>query len=605
MNKDELPGYEFGSPRRQRHANDRRPESGRQSVPGSEFEPDLAQSEFGRGPVPGAEFGRGPVPGSEFGYRPVPGAEFGRGPVPGSEFGRGPAPRSEFDRGPVPGAEFGRGWSTRPEVSHDSIEFGRGPAPRTGPGRALVLRSEFGRDLAPQTEFSRQPFRGFSAPLLESEPAEPEQPDAGRGLLDIMRQRNWILGLAAPVVAAIAVGIAVVVATGGGGNGGTAPSTADAGFAPARLAGASFTGSGGKTQVDLHAVAASGQTEVTVGNSNGDPALWTSQDGGEDFTRATLSGNPPPGQLVGVAHGQAGWLAVGAQSAAGGQALVASSVNAGTWTLDTGFGKGSTAAVAAGPAGYVIVGQQSVAGSSTAAAWYSPDLTGFQPATITVALGPDTQMNAVTATAHGFTAVGALGTEPAAWVSPTGKTWQEVPVPPPFGATRSALKFVAANGSTVVAAGTEFSATGAGSPFAEESANGGETWTEIQLPVPGASPSTAAGPVSITSTPSTLVTALTAAGGGFTAAGTYQSRVGPEVVIWTLPPGAQVTDASAWMEDAPLGTGLSTPNSVNELTGLTVDGVTLNAVGFTAPPPAAGGSGQQQQPTLWQSTVRP
>ena len=53
-----------------------------------------------------------------------------------------------------------------------------------------------------------------------------------------MRKRNWLMGLAVPILAAIAVGIAVVVVSGGGGSGASAPSALAAGFPPARLAGA-------------------------------------------------------------------------------------------------------------------------------------------------------------------------------------------------------------------------------------------------------------------------------------------------------------------------------------------------------------------------------
>ena len=45
-----------------------------------------------------------------------------------------------------------------------------------------------------------------------------------------MRKRNWLMGLAAPILAAVAVGIAVVVIAGGGGSGGAAPSALAAGF---------------------------------------------------------------------------------------------------------------------------------------------------------------------------------------------------------------------------------------------------------------------------------------------------------------------------------------------------------------------------------------
>lgn len=424
------------------------------------------------------------------------------------------------------------------------------------------------------------------------------------GVLGIMRQRNWVMSVAAPVLAAVIVGVAVVVATGGGGNGGAAPSALAAGFAPARLAGASFTGKAGSARVSLTAIGASGPTEVAVGGLDNGPALWTSRNGGAGFTRAVLNGNVGRGQFVGVVDGQAGWLAVGNARATGGpqSSVVASSPDARTWTIGIGLGKSTPTAVAAGPSGYVIVGFQSVNGSTAAAAWSSSGLTGFHRATVTATeTGAGAQMmNAVTGTAHGFVAVGASGTNPAAWLSPTGKTWQQVLVPAPPDAARSALQFVAANGSMVVAAGTEFSATGVGSPFVEASANGGTTWTPIDLPVPGASATT----TGTTATANTTVTALTAAGGGFTAAGTYMTQNGRAVVIWTLPSGAAVTDGGAWSEVTPQGTGLAGAKTANTLTGLNVDGASLIGVGSTAPLSGPGAQGTPL-PTLWQSTIRP
>ncbi|MGH3262774.1 MAG: hypothetical protein ACRDNS_12320, partial [Trebonia sp.] len=96
----------------------------------------------------------------------------------------------------------------------------------------------------------------------------------------------------------------------------------------------------------------------------------------------------------------------------------------------------------------------------------------------------------------------------------------------------------------------------------------------------------------------TTVTALTAAGGGFTAVGTYVTKAGPEVVIWTLTAGTRVTDAGAWVAATPEGTGLASGTAQNAITALTADGVTLTGVGFTA-----SGTGAQQ-PTLWQSPIR-
>ena len=373
----------------------------------------------------------------------------------------------------------------------------------------------------------------------------------GRGILGVMRKRNWLLGLAAPIVAAMAVGIALVVVTGGGGNGGAAPSALAAGFPPARLAGASFTGAPA-ARVVLTSVAASAATQVAAGGANGAPALWVSADGGTVWSRAKVSGpatltRTGSGQLAGVAHGAAGWLAVGTTLSGADGPLVATSSDARNWTATAlaglvGGGSAVAAAVAAGPGGYVIVGHRAAGpgGQATAAAWYAPSLAGWRTASVAgqasghaaAQSAPAPQagtamMNAVTATAQGFTAVGASGTSPAAWTSADGRAWRQAPLPAPAGAARAALDYVAASGKSIVAAGTEFTAGGASRPFAEVSANAGATWTQVALPVPGIGPGTG-----------TTVTALTAARGGFTAAGTYVTEAGPEVVLWTLAPGA-------------------------------------------------------------------
>jgi hypothetical protein len=477
-----------------------------------------------------------------------------------------------MNRGEVPGYEF---------------EVPRGPRHAGGP------RHAFGHD----------PLRQLQRPQPEQAQRSPVRA-ASSGVFSVMRKRNWLMGLAVPILAAVAVGIAVVVVTGGGGSGASAPSALAAGFPPARLAGASFAGTAGTSRVILSAIGASRATEVAAGGVNGGPALWSSSDGGATFTRATITGpasltKAGSGQFAGVAHGAAGWLAVGTTLAGKGGPLVASSPDARTWTVTGDIaGNAVAAAVAAGPAGYVIVGRQSAGHSATAvaAAWYATSLTGLHPATVTARGQQGTPggqtMNAVTVTARGFVSVGATDTRPAAWVSATGRTWQQASVPLPAGAARAALDYVAANGSAVVAAGTEFSATGASSPFAEVSANAGTTWTQVQLPVPDIGPRTG-----------TTVTALTAAGGGFTAAGTYVTQAGPEVVIWTLPAGTPVTDGTAWAAATPQGTGLASTTAENAITALAADGVTLTGVGFTAQLTASGMPGAQQ-PTLWQSPIR-
>jgi hypothetical protein len=280
---------------------------------------------------------------------------------------------------------------------------------------------------------------------------------------------------------------------------------------------------------------------------------------------------------------------------------VASSADARTWTVDDriagrGGGAVSASAVAAGDAGYVIVGHRPAGVGPAAAAWYAAGLTGWQPAAFSGAAAPAGQqsgqmMNAVTATARGFTAVGASGTRPSAWLSDTGQSWRQVTLAMPSGAQRAALEYVAANGRRIVAAGTEFTATGASRPFTEVSADAGRSWAAVQLPVPAIGPGTG-----------TTVTALTAAGGGFTAAGTYVTQGGPEVVLWTLAPGAAGTAASSWSAVTPEGKGLAGAAAENTITALIANGATLAGVGFTAA--TGSGSPGAQQPTLWQSPVR-
>ena len=462
-------------------------------------------------------------------------------------------------------------------------------------------RRAAGHDSLPEARYAPQHAHESRSPVLA----------AGSGVLAVMRNRNWLLGLAMPILAAIAVGIAAVVISGGSGGSGAAPSALAAGFPPARLAGADFTGTGAAVRVVLAAVGASGGTEVAVGGSDGGPALWVSADGGTTWSRAALAGQAPltragTGQLAGVAHGAAGWLAVGTTLAGGGGPLVATSAGGQHWTV-TGVVAGSSgpnvvaSAAAAGRGGYVIVGHQPAGpdGVVVAAAWYAPGLAGWRSAAIA---GPsaagagsqvaDQEMNAVTATASGFTAVGASGTRPSAWLSAGGQSWRQVLLPMPGGAARAALDYVGAAGTAIVAAGTEFTAGGASRPFTEVSADAGATWTAVQLPVPDIGPGTG-----------TTVTALTAADGGFTATGTYVTKAGPEVVVWTLPPGTSVTSGSGWGVVTPQGTGLASTSTENAITALTADGVTLTGVGFTAALTASGTPGAQQ-PTLWQSPIR-
>ncbi len=351
-------------------------------------------------------------------------------------------------------------------------------------------------------------------------------------------------------------------------------------------------------EVAVNAIAASAASQVAVGSADGLPAAWVSTDGGSTWARG--SGTPTraltqPGeaQLTGVTHGPAGWLAVGGGLGTAPQPpVVLGSGNGQVWaSMNTGTaftGNGVlTAAVAAGHGGYVITGDDTAGGRTVAAAWYSPGLTGWQRAQDAQAGALDgpgnRQMNAVVTTADGFAAVGSAGPRPAAWLSATGRTWSVVTLPLPGAAVRAELSYEAASGATVAAMGTEVTPSGQQLPFAAVSRDGGTTWTETALPVPHADAAAA-----------TQVTALAAAGGGFTAMGTYGPAGNEDVVIWTLPRGA--APGTVWTAATPASTGLAGPGA-HAITALAQTGSTLTGAGFTATPAS-------EEPTIWQSPVR-
>ena len=351
---------------------------------------------------------------------------------------------------------------------------------------------------------------------------------------------------------------------------------------------------GAEPQLAVNAVAAQGSQQVVVGSANGFPAAWMSADGGHAWHRATgltpaVLTRPGIQQLTGVTHGSAGWLAVGGGTgSAARHPVVIGSADGSVWSAADGesvfTGSGLVTAQAAADSDcYVIVGSQLVTAPSgqpvtIAAAWWSAGLTGWRRAGDAAAGALDgagtRQMLAVTATADGFVAVGSHGRLPAAWTTPDGKTWTLADLPLPAGATGAVLQHVAASGRTVAAVGLAQTAAGQ-VPFAARSADGGRTWNEAALPVPAGT---------------AQVSALTAAGGGFTATGTFGVTPGDrDVVVWTSP------DGTTWQAATPAGPGLAAPG-IQAITGLAVSGRTLTGVGFTATP--AG-----EQPTLWQPPV--
>ena len=358
-------------------------------------------------------------------------------------------------------------------------------------------------------------------------------------------------------------------------------------------------------EVAVNSVAAQSSMQVAVGSANGFPAAWTSVNGGSSWNRATgatpaVLSRPGTQQLTSVTHGVMGWLAVGGVTASAAEhPVVVVSADGSSWQAADGervFGAPGlfTEAAAANGQGYVIVGHQkirqvrsgrTVSVRTVAAAWWSAGLSGWQRAGAAPSAGATgarggagaSQMAAVTASSAGFVAVGSHGDQPSAWTSADGgRTWRQADLPLPVGSTRAVLQHVASTGRVVAAVGTAVTTTGRQVPFAASSSNGGASWIESALPVPAGL---------------TSVTALAAAGGAFTATGTYGTSAGhQDVVVWTSPDGA------AWRAAEPAGQGLTGPG-IQAITGLTVSGSTLTGVGFTASP--AG-----EQPVFWQSPIR-
>jgi hypothetical protein len=225
------------------------------------------------------------------------------------------------------------------------------------------------------------------------------------------------------------------------------------------------------------------------------------------------------------------------------------------------------AQAAAGAASYVVVGSAAPPGGGPGpAAWYSAGLTTWARATIAQAgpAGTGGAMLAVTTDRSGFAAVGSAGNAPAVWTSPTGSTWQLTRLPLPAGAAGAVLTQVTTVGGRLVAAGDALRAAGAGQhaagpvPFAAVSGNGGRTWREVVLHAP-------AGPATIT--------ALTAAGRGFVAAG-LSGVPGDQVLLawWSA-------DGLSWQGGKPVA-GPLPGRGVQQITALSAADGTLTGAGY-------------------------
>jgi hypothetical protein len=288
---------------------------------------------------------------------------------------------------------------------------------------------------------------------------------------------------------------------------------------------------------------------VAVGSADGHPAVWrhassASTASGTSGAAWTLESagllGAGPGTLAAVTDGPAGWIAVGSVVVGGAtEPTVLISADGVTWqpvaVITELAGPGAQfLGVTAGHGGYVVVGRRMTGGRTFATLWWSADLRTWTEGSnggLDGRLSASTA-NAVTATADGFVAVGSHGEFPAIWTSSDGRNWnlRDLSVPPGArGATLHMVVAAATSGSRVVAGG--YAATSAGDiSIIETSADGGATWHQVVLGSSG------------------LVTALTATGNGFIAAG-LSGADARRAVVWTSP------DGLAWSAGTPAPTG--------------------------------------------------
>jgi len=362
----------------------------------------------------------------------------------------------------------------------------------------------------------------------------PTSPSAARPPMTARRRRRMWRAARVGALIGIIVAVGVVIAvkaltakpevTANRGNQGSGQALAGQGGAA--LTGRAFPGYPGQQgTVTVTSIASSDGTQEAVGSADGLPAIWQRGTSGAWTLVSAAAQEPGTGKLTGVAHGTAGWIAVG-NAVSGGiqQPLIMTSADGLTWQsagVPAAFaGSGSyVSGVTAGPDVYVVVGKQVAPGRTFAAMWWSADLQNW-------VLGNNGGLNgrlksstvyAVTATSSGFVAVGTHATNHATWTSPDGRDWSIHDLTLPPGASEATLRMVAVNGGSVAAAG--YAVTNAGDiPIVAVSSDGGRHWQQFVLSVPGGHGT---------------VTALTPAGSGFVAAG----RAGSLAVTWNSPHG--------------------------------------------------------------------
>jgi hypothetical protein len=350
------------------------------------------------------------------------------------------------------------------------------------------------------------------------------------------------------------------------------PSGNKAAATPPALAVTTFAGYPGQLplahapRLTVNALTAAGGVRLAVGSADGYPAVWRRSGGGSWILVTSMSSLPSrsrPATLTSVVHGPAGWLAVGTPGP-----VVLTSVDGSTWRLATGPIAANLAGVsvisaAAGPRGYVVLGKLAVPGGGCVAdVWWSPDMRTWVRARDVNEVTGSSQTLAVAAEPDGFVSVGSHQGKPAVWVTSNGRVWRTIVLPLPAGAPGAQLNQIAVSGSRVVATGGPAIAGAATRAFAELSTDGGATWREIPLGLPG---------------PDTTVTALTASTRGFAAAGQYGGTGRQKVVVWTLGAG------NRWAQPHVGGiTGTGTGRT-HEITALQATESAVTGIGPIAP----------------------
>jgi hypothetical protein len=374
------------------------------------------------------------------------------------------------------------------------------------------------------------------------------------------RHQAWqVARVAVPAAILVTVGAGAVMMLTGRTNGMLAGRASEDTPAPgagdSAVTFAGYPGQRGTVTVDSIATAAG--TRLAVGSADGHPAIWRrGADGAWTLVSAAapaLFQRPGMESLTSVAHGPAGWLAVGdVVSGTAQRPVVVTSSDGRTWHAVDGTapfaGPGTfVMAVTASRGGYVVVGKQVSGGRTFAALWWSADLRNWAAGSNGGLDGrlQSSAVYAVDATAMGFVAAGTHGGAAAIWTSADGRSWSNLDVPGPAGAP-AALREVAVNGTRVVVAG--YAAGKAGDvPLLVVSTDSGSHWRQVPLGAPAGS---------------AAVTALTAAGNGFVAAGLAGPAGAQHAVTWSSP------DGLTWSAAAPVTAG--------QITALTATGGTVS-----------------------------